>query len=700
MKSKILSIVLVAVILIFSITACGKKEESSFDNSKVAKELGNSESKKDDTQKASKPENDNTEGQDGDTEGKDGEIEGQDGDTAKITFKDFAGIYYFSSGVGGWSTEVTISPDGTFTGVYNDSEMGSTGEDYPHGTVYLCEFSGKFSELAKKDDYTYTCSLVEITQKEEKGKEEINKEDGVKYIYSYPYGFDDGKDFEFYLQGKSVGDCDPEFLSWMSLRYNDPVPATLFSKAFVNLSGMYGFEESVDYSYNEEVNYPESLPLETGELTGLYTNKNLGIGFGIVYMGSVDGTGDIYWDISEDANIHNDDGIFAPSDNGFDVKTPIFNDEYVTSYKIIVTDNTREKVVIHLYDDRGRDCGEYVMTEHWTAYKDIQKGPLLLGTLFNSSSAMTIHYGSYPWRVIGYDGYGVAGEYSTMTLISEGIISPSQFEVHGVSNEYAHSTLQTNVDAIADWFSTIEKNAVTKRTLLSGEYNADQPNETDCIAGSQVESVLLWPLSTKEANALDIELRKTDVENESSSTAIWWLRSPSFHDDVAAVVYGGGDIMPDGHKVDSKYGVRPAFYLKLSSVFLASAAEGGKYTAFQKPRGTWTKEWKLTLKDGSTGFDAKLPSEGTSGKNIKVNVSAMPTGDTAYNQISALLVDSNDTVIAYGKIGEATTGEKNFTIPEDIPEGIYTLSVFPEQVNGDYETDYVGNIIENTIIID
>ena len=41
----------------------------------------------------------------------------------------------FSSGAGGWSTELKVADDGTFTGAYHDSEMELTGENYPNGTV-------------------------------------------------------------------------------------------------------------------------------------------------------------------------------------------------------------------------------------------------------------------------------------------------------------------------------------------------------------------------------------------------------------------------------------------------------------------------------------------------------------------------------------------------------------------------------------
>ncbi len=42
-----------------------------------------------------------------------------------------------------------------FEGSYHDSDMGFIGEGYPHGTVYICKFSGVFDNIQQIDDNTY-----------------------------------------------------------------------------------------------------------------------------------------------------------------------------------------------------------------------------------------------------------------------------------------------------------------------------------------------------------------------------------------------------------------------------------------------------------------------------------------------------------------------------------------------------------------
>lgn len=58
--------------------------------------------------------------------------------------EDFPIDFVFSSGVGAWATSMTLEQDGAFSGEYYDADMGVCDEDYPNGTVYICDFRGGF----------------------------------------------------------------------------------------------------------------------------------------------------------------------------------------------------------------------------------------------------------------------------------------------------------------------------------------------------------------------------------------------------------------------------------------------------------------------------------------------------------------------------------------------------------------------------
>lgn len=121
--------------------------------------------------------------------------------------------FVFASGVGAWQTMLTINEDGTFAGEYSDSDMGSVGEDYPSGVVYSSTFEGKFTEPKKVNDHTYSMLIEYINLEKEVESEEII--DGIKYIYSEPYGINDAKEILIYTPEAPVKELPEGFRSWV-----------------------------------------------------------------------------------------------------------------------------------------------------------------------------------------------------------------------------------------------------------------------------------------------------------------------------------------------------------------------------------------------------------------------------------------------------------------------------------------------------
>ena len=122
----------------------------------------------------------------------------------------------FTSGAGGWATWMNLTSDGTFTGTYQDSDLGDVGDSYPHGTTYICNFNGKFSTPQKMDDYTYRINLEKLTEDGINGDEYI--ENGIRYIHSSAYGLDceEGEEFLIYTPGKPISELPESFLIWAS----------------------------------------------------------------------------------------------------------------------------------------------------------------------------------------------------------------------------------------------------------------------------------------------------------------------------------------------------------------------------------------------------------------------------------------------------------------------------------------------------
>ena len=169
-----------------------------------------------------------------------------------FAFDDVSDIEFtFASGAGGWSTYLYIEEDGTFYGNFHDSDMGCTGEGYPGGTIYYCDFSGKFTNPVKIDDYSYQFEIESLKCEKEEGEEEIIDE--RLYIYSYPYGLDDADKLYMYLPGKDTKDFSEELQMWLFLTDNEK---ELPFYALYNENPEYGF---VGYQYEAESVYDKIM---------------------------------------------------------------------------------------------------------------------------------------------------------------------------------------------------------------------------------------------------------------------------------------------------------------------------------------------------------------------------------------------------------------------------------------------------------
>ena len=121
--------------------------------------------------------------------------------------------FVFSSGAGAWQTMLNINEDGTFNGYYSDSDMGDIGEDHPNGVNYSSTFEGKFTTPKKVNDYTYSISIESMKLEKEAGTEEII--DGIKYIYTEPYGLDGAKEIYIYTPQAPIKELPEGFRSWV-----------------------------------------------------------------------------------------------------------------------------------------------------------------------------------------------------------------------------------------------------------------------------------------------------------------------------------------------------------------------------------------------------------------------------------------------------------------------------------------------------
>ena len=361
--------------------------------------------------------------------------------------------------------------------------------------------------------------------------------------------------------------------------------------------------------------------------------------------------------------------------------------------------------------ENGRTMADYNIHKESTLrlrlQKTIQNGTDALNKTVNTASAPTVYFGQSQenkpaaWRVIGYDGNGVAGAQGDMTLLAAGAMGVIPFVDIILNNEYAPSNLKTAIDALAKKLTTEENAAVKKRTLTSGSYNGEN---TDCVAGGQVDNAVFWPLSAKEAIAVNNDLRALEPAHPNWVTTAWWLRSPGSDKYHLAVVRSDGSVQYSGHTIlifNNHRTVRPAFNLNMNSVLFASAAVGGKpdggLTEVSKYSGN---EWKLTLLDSSRSFAVTEKTVSAAPDDtVTLNYKGATTGKNEY--ISVILADNNGAQY-YGRVAQPTaeSGTVEIKIPSDIAPGDYTMKVFSEQYNGDRKTDLASAFADVTLTVE
>ena len=361
--------------------------------------------------------------------------------------------------------------------------------------------------------------------------------------------------------------------------------------------------------------------------------------------------------------------------------------------------------------ENGRTLADYNIQKESTLslrlQKTMQLGTDALNKTVNRASAPIVYFGQNQenkpaaWRVIGYDGNGVTSAQGDITLLAAGAMGVIPFADIILYNEYAPSNLKTAIDALAAKLTTEENAAVKKRALTSGSYDGEN---TDCVAGGQVDNAVFWPLSTAEAFAVNNDLRALDPAHPNWVTSSWYLRSPGSKTFYVAIVSSDGSVQYSGASIRKKNNhrtVRPAFNLNLNSVLFASAAVGGKPDGGLTPIPEYSgNEWKLTLLDSRRNFAVTEKTVSAAPDDtVTLHYTGATTGINEY--ISAIIADNSGTQY-YSRVAQPTaeSGTVEIKIPSDIAPGDYTLKVFNEQYNDDYNTDYASNFTDIALTVE
>lgn len=176
----------------------------------------------------------------------------EDGENDSI-FEALTNEFIFARGSGAWQTQILIEKNGSFTGAYSDLDSGDVGDNYPDGTIYICNFTGKFSEPQKVDEYTYSMKLESIENEKMPG--EIYYEDNIRYVCSEPHGFESSDEFLIYLPGTPLNNLPNEFMMCLQAFININMTDEMPCYGIYNVKGQAGFIECKKGSIHNEFTY-------------------------------------------------------------------------------------------------------------------------------------------------------------------------------------------------------------------------------------------------------------------------------------------------------------------------------------------------------------------------------------------------------------------------------------------------------------
>lgn len=149
-------------------------------------------------------------------------------------------MFWYSSGAGAWASVLQLRPDGTFTGSYQNTDAGESGEGY-EVTIYTCTFSGRFDNITPQNDYSYTMVLADLKTEEPEGEEWIT--DLGRFVAAEALGIAGGHTFVFYLPRTPIREVSDEFLSWSPCQYEQQANRyePLARYGILNLATQQGF---------------------------------------------------------------------------------------------------------------------------------------------------------------------------------------------------------------------------------------------------------------------------------------------------------------------------------------------------------------------------------------------------------------------------------------------------------------------------
>ena len=276
-----------------------------------------------------------------------------------------------------------------------------------------------------------------------------------------------------------------------------------------------------------------------------------------------------------------------------------------------------------------------------------------------------------------------------------------------LDSEYALFRDRFQRDGSVSWNESDLANYLN-RDFLSGHFSESEQKAMAEAGRSDLSGNKVFLLSEEDINnkaygyGADSTRKKNNLKLTDQNKAGYYLRDTDT-DGVKIIDEEGKETSASEN--DYTW-VSPSILLKSENVVMTWPAFEFKPEQFSIVNAENTDYHCLTITAGQ-GFAASRKDSNPvpSGSGFTATVTDMGTPDwgIVYSHISAILVDKDRNIIAYGPVSStAGTGEVFVEIPSGIPNGDYTVKLFAEDMNSvsnPCAIDYASNVIDLPVTI-
>ena len=286
-----------------------------------------------------------------------------------------------------------------------------------------------------------------------------------------------------------------------------------------------------------------------------------------------------------------------------------------------------------------------------------------------------VYFGSQDWYIVGMDDVGpVPGPSKTVTLFADSIVEGQYAQTSIHYSEGDLCAAMKNLGASLN-LSAQAQSLISSRTLTAA----------DEITGDPVTTPF-WPLSKSEFEAIQ-------AENSSLLTGDaypYWLRTEAPSEwEIHRTVYAGDadGTLTQNSTPYSNFGVRPAFYLDLSTLFFAAgetsmgnSVNGNPVKLMPPGTNSSQSRWNFVMYDKENLTLTMSAEQGQSGQSLTFQYSG--TGGV-YHSL-AYVLEQDGVPVYYGNAASLKdSGSGTVTVPllgssSKLEDGDYTMRFYEE----------------------